>query len=326
MKTVAVARNAMATRFEIVLHGMNEVALRAAGEEALDEIERLEGRLSLFRNTSEIADLNARAAHEPVRVSPQVFRLLRRARQLARLTEGAFDPTIAPLMRCWGFLSSAGRVPDADEVARAREQVGAELVELNESEFTVRFARPGVMLDLGAIGKGFAVDCAAEVLREAGVESALLHGGTSTAYGLGAPPHTEAWNIALPRPECGPRLLAPGATVSPEEPGAILAIVPLRDESLSVSAVWGRSFEADGHVYGHVMDPRVGVPVEGAVMAAVVAPSATDTDALSTALLVLGAMGGDTVAAMGPGVGTLVVERTAGIPPYRIEARGIALR
>src|SRR5438477_13111440 len=102
MATVTLARHAMATRFEIVLVGDNAVSLRAAGEEALDEIERLEARLSLYRPTSEIAHLNARAAREPVRVTPGLFALLQHARQLHQESGGAFDITVAPLVRCWG--------------------------------------------------------------------------------------------------------------------------------------------------------------------------------------------------------------------------------
>src|SRR5258708_34664995 len=120
MQTIAVARNAMATRFEIALHGENPVALRAAGEEALDEIERLEGQLSLYRPTSEIAHLNARAAHEPVRVTPNLFHLLEQARKLSVESGGAFDITIAPLVRCWGFMGGTGQLPQPEEVAKAR--------------------------------------------------------------------------------------------------------------------------------------------------------------------------------------------------------------
>lgn len=103
MATVTLARNAMATRFEIVLHGENPVSLRAAGEEALGEIERLEAQLSLFRPSSEIAHLNVRAAREAVRVTPALFALLRQAQVLTEETDGAFDITIGPLVRCWGF-------------------------------------------------------------------------------------------------------------------------------------------------------------------------------------------------------------------------------
>jgi len=182
-----------------------------------------------------------------------------------------------------------------------------------------------VMLDLGALGKGYAVDCAVDILREAGMTSALIHGGTSTAYGLGAPPGAEHWIVALPRPEFGTALLAPGATPGGDLPDAVLAKVYLRDEALSVSAIWGRSFTAGGRTYGHVLDPRVGAPVEGAVMAAVVAPSAADSDALSTALLVLGAAGQERLAALRPGLRTCVVSPRTPAGEFPVQERGIPL-
>ena len=183
MLTVTLARHAMATRFELVLHGSDIAALRAAGEEALDEITRLEEELSYFRASSQIFRLNQEAAHRAVRVSPWLFRLLQHARQLSVESGGTFDITVAPLMRCWGFYTREGRVPDAEALAAARACVGMNLVELNEADLTVSFARDGVQLDLGSIGKGFAVERAGELLREAGVTSALLHGGTSTGNG-----------------------------------------------------------------------------------------------------------------------------------------------
>ncbi len=131
MQTVAVARNAMATRFEIVLHGDDPVRLRAAAEEALDEIERLEAQLSLYQTTSAVAQINARAALESVRVTPELFQLLHRAQQISRETGGAFDITIAPLLRAWKLIGDHGAVPDEQTVAEARAKVGMHLVELN---------------------------------------------------------------------------------------------------------------------------------------------------------------------------------------------------
>ena len=198
---VLLAREAMNTRFELALHGGDPVRLRAAGEEALDEIERIEARLSLFRTTSEIAHVNALAARQPVRVSPPTFALLQQARQVHAATGGAFDPTLAPLLHCWGLLGrTEGRVPSDAELTAARACIGLDLVELDEREFTVRFTRDGVMLDLGAIGKGHAVDEAVALLREARVTSALLHAGTSSVFALGAPPDADAWRIALEGP------------------------------------------------------------------------------------------------------------------------------
>lgn len=296
MEPVTLARHAMATRFEMVLHGAKPTALRAAGEAALDEIERLEGVLSLYRPSSEIANVNAGAADEPVRVSVPVFRLIQRALDLARETAGAFDVTIGPLMRCWGFMADSGRVPTADELAEARARVGWQFVELDPGEFTVRFGRPGMMLDLGAIGKGYAIDVAVDFLREAGVESALIHGGTSSIYAMGHPPDAPAWKVAVRGPED-----ALESGTAPPHPVAIpqggtseVADLPtylLRDTALSVSAVWGKSFQTADKRYGHVIDPRTGQPAGDAVLAAVSLPSTTETDALSTALLTLGRAG-----------------------------------
>ena len=339
------ARHAMATRFEIVLPGENPVALRAAGEEALEEIERLEARLSLYQPASEIARVNARAAQAPVRVSPDVFRLLECARRLHGETAGGFDITVAPLVRCWGFMGGRGQMPDPEEVAAARACVGMHQVELNAEACTVRFARDGVMLDLGAIGKGYAIDCAAGILREAGVRSALLHGGTSTTYAIGQPPGAEAWNVGIEwgagegsalaaAPEGAHRDQAPRPGATDEkcdadarvDRSALLAVVSLRDESLSVSAVWGRAFETGGRVYGHVIDPRTGEPVSRADLAAVVLPSATETDALSTALLTLGAEGLPSVSSLRAGIRAHVAGRTEGTGRVWIEAHGIAPR
>jgi thiamine biosynthesis lipoprotein len=288
----------MATRFEFVLYGRSEIALRAAGEEAIETIERLEDQLSLYRPTSEIARLNALAARESVRVSPTLFALLAHARSLHEETNGAFDITVAPLVRCWGFMGGNRRIPipTPEELAEARSKVGMELLQLTPQDFTVRFAREGVMLDLGAIGKGYAIDRAAEVLREAGIESALLHGGTSSAYAIGQPPEAESWRIAVEDPR-----------VSRDSPLASLATVPLKDEAISVSTLSEKYFEVEGKTFGHVLDPRTGAPTTAGLLAAVVLPSATETDALSTALLTSGIEGHERIAKLRPGMRTLLV-------------------
>ncbi len=271
-KPVLVARHAMATRFEVVLHGSDVPGLRAAAEEALGEIERLEAQLSLYRPSSEIAQINARAHAEPVRVTPAVFHLLEHARRLSRETGGAFDITVAPLVRCWGFMGGTGAMPDLEAVAEARGLVGMDRIELNAADYTVRFNRRGVMIDLGAIGKGYAIDRAAWVLREAGVTSALIHGGTSSSFAIGRPPDAERWKLAIASPSSDPAARP-------------LAVVEMADESLSVSAVWGRSFQAGERTFGHVIDPRTGTPSEKALLTAAVLPSATEGDALTTAML-----------------------------------------
>jgi thiamine biosynthesis lipoprotein len=204
--------------------------------------------------------------------------LLKKAFDLHVETEGAFDIALAPLMKCWGFVNQSGSYPTAESLKMAREQSGMHLISLDPDTTSISFSRPGVMIDLGAIGKGYAIEEAMHILIELGITRAFLHGGTSTMYALGRPLDDEAWKVAIPY-------------VDPNGQEEILAVIDLVDASLSVSAVSGKSFSHEGEVYGHVMDPREGKPVKGAELAAVVLPSATESDALSTALLVLGHSG-----------------------------------
>jgi thiamine biosynthesis lipoprotein len=284
----------MATRFEIAMYGEDPVHLRAAGEEALDEIDRLEAQLSFYRPESELSYVNARAVDGWVSVTPPLFALLMNAQRLSRATGGAFDPTIGPLMRAWGFAGGSGRMPDESELRAARETVRMDRVLFDGENYAVRYERPGVAIDLGANGKGSAVERAAMLLRENGVGSALIHGGTSTLSAIGAPPGEPGWTVALQHPF---------------RVGERVGSVTLADTSLSVSAPHGKAFEAGGTLYGHVMDPRTGEPVRGAALAAVSLPSATETDALSTALLVLGEAGFPALEAVAPGCKALVAYR-----------------
>jgi thiamine biosynthesis lipoprotein len=311
---VLLAREAMATRFELVLPGTPSPSLRAAGEEALEEIARLEQLLSLYRPSSEIAHVNARAAWEPVRVSPPVFEVLWRARQWHERTQGAFDITIAPLLRCWGFMGAEGAMPDPVAVQAARAITGMHWVELDPAEMTVRFRKPGVMVDLGGIGKGYALDCAIAILREAGITHALLHGGTSSVYALGAPPDTGAWRLAI---ESHP--LHAGQAKIP------LAVVELRDQSLTVSTIWGKHFQKNGKTYGHILDPRTGQPADAALLSAVMSASATDGDALATALIVDGKQHHARLGQSLPGLKTLVAWEAPEGGRLQVAARGLPL-
>jgi thiamine biosynthesis lipoprotein len=271
------AAKAMATRFEIALWGRDEITLRAAAETALEEIHAIERRLSFYREDSEVRELNIHAAYEPIPVDPRLFKLLRRSKELSALVDGAFDITVAPLLRAWGFVGASGSPAEEDELQAARELVGMELIELDETSCTVRFLKEGVMIDLGAIGKGYAVDVAGDILRDLEIPGALIHGGTSTILAIGAQPNGSPWIVAVRNP-----------LDSEDETNEPLALVPLIDRSLSISAPHGKAFIHDGQLMGHVLDPRTGSPVQGNLLAAVTGQSAMDTDALSTGLLVLG--------------------------------------
>ncbi len=295
---VSVACRAMATRFEIALWGASEERLRAAGEEALAEVQSWEARLSRFQPSSDIYDVNMRAAREPVRVDARVFALLERVRLLADVTHGAFDITVGSLRRIWGFDGDAGRVPTAEELESARALVGMHLVHLHPEDLSVRLARPGVELDLGAVGKGYAVECAAALLRDAGIPGALIHGGTSTIQAIGHAPDGRPWHVGIRHP--GDRT-------------SLVGVAYLTDCALSVSAPHGKNFHAGGHAYGHVLDPRSGRPVEGILVAAVRCTSATESDALSTALLVLGEPFAQEIAHRAIGAGSLLCIGTHGL-------------
>lgn len=266
----------MASRFEIVLHGEDAIGLQAAGEEALDEIDRIEDQISIYRSDSAIHHVNACAHLHPVKLEPTLFAFLQKCKMLSQQTESAFDISLAPLIRCWGFVGGSGAFPDFETIETARRLVGFSNIRLDKNAFTIEFGAEGVMLDLGSIGKGFALDCARESLRENGIQSALLHGGTSTIATLGTPPHQDSWKIAITQPD--------------EKNGESqsVGIAHLAGNALSVSAIWGKSFQKGNRHYGHVIDGRSGEPALGADQSAVILPSATDADAVSTALLVDG--------------------------------------
>lgn len=264
------AVHAMATRFELVLDGDDEGRLRAAGEDAFEEIVRLDAQLSFYRASSDITWINAHAANEPVTVEPRLFKLLERCLALSAATDGAFDITVAPLMKAWRFIGESGAYPDTASLERARVLVGFRGVELDPATRTVRFARTGMLLDLGSAGKGYALETAICRLRENGVPRALLHGGTSSVHTIGSPGSERSWRIAW-----GPD--APSRTFE------------LRDSALSVSAIHGKAFRVGDRIFGHVMDPRSGSPVSAARSAVVTGPHSLECDALSTALLVRGA-------------------------------------
>ncbi len=268
---------AMGCDFEVYAFGEEELSLRVAAEAAIAEIERVEQLLSHYLPDSEVSYLNAHAAREAARVHPEVFELLERALHLSRQTHGAFDVTVMPLLRCWGFFTGIGQVPDAQTVAEALQRVGASQIRLDPQQLTVSFLQDGVAIHLGAIGKGYAVDRAIEVLKEAGVPAAMVHGGHSSVRAYGAPADAGGWQINLPHP------------LYPERSQARLL---LWNRAISTSSTAEQYFERGGRRYGHILDPRTGLPVENDLLCvSVLADEATVADALSTAFFVLGERG-----------------------------------
>ena len=269
---IRVARRAMATTFEIALPQGTPRATDAASA-ALDLIEEIEEQLTVYRDTSEVSRLNASAADGPIAIDLGLFRLLEQCAGFTLDTAGAFDVAVGALVDVWGFTQRAGRVPTDRELIEATGRCGFRHVMLGAG--SVQFRRPGLKLNFGAIGKGYALDRAAELLRrDWGIESALLQGGGSSMLGVGCPPNdVRGWPVSIQHPER-------------DRPS--LAVVHLKNQALGTSAATFQFFEFNDRRYGHVLDPRTGRPVEGTQSASCIAGSAAEADAISTAFFVAG--------------------------------------
>lgn len=298
---VRVSRRAMATRFQIDIPAGHPDAVPAA-QDALDLIDDLEAQLTVYRDDSEVSRLNA-SAESPVEVEGRLFELLARCASWTRETDGAFDIATGALTKAWGFHRREGRVPTPRERSEAMAKTGMRHVILNADARTVKFRVPGLEFNLGAVGKGYALDRAAELLVGAwGVRSALLHAGGSSVYAIGHPPGDErGWPVALKHPT---------------EEGRSLGTVYVRDCGLGTSAATFQFFEYHGRKLGHVLDPRTGWPTEGVASTSATAPTAAEADALSTALFVLGPTGADRLTRTRPAIGAVVLPDhiAAGLP------------
>ncbi len=297
-------RRAMACEFEVLLNaGQYDTAAEAAVE-ALDLIDRLESQLTVYRDTSEVSRLNRTASHGPVEVEARLFALLQLAALIHQRSGGAHDITSGPLTKAWGFYRRAGRVPSDEELAAARSQVGCQRLNFDAERRTLQMP-PGMEINLGSIGKGYALDRAAESLATAGVGDFLLHGGQSSVLARGSrglspfpesrglspfsesaasietakkgtvplPARTDGWTIGLRHPL---------------RPGQRIGEIRLRDRALGTSGAGTQFFFHEGRRLGHILDPRTGRPAEGTLSATVLARTGAEADALSTAFYVLG--------------------------------------
>jgi thiamine biosynthesis lipoprotein ApbE len=266
-------RMSMACVYAIEAYGSDAKALPGILDEALDEVDRIDRLMSHYKADSALSLLNRDASRGPVKVDPELFDFIAEAMRYQRESGGAFDITVGPLMKAWGFFRDEGRVPADNELADARLRVGGARVVLNAEKKTIAFDRAGVELDLGGIAKGYAVDRVVALLRARHIAAALISAGGSTIYGLGAPPGREAWDVEIQ---------------DPIDSRKTALTVQLKDRALSVAGSTEKSFEAGGVTYSHIMDPRTGTPVQGVLSVAVLTASGTAGDALDNAFFVLG--------------------------------------
>jgi len=265
----------MGTEFTVAAYGRDPKFLAETVEQVFEEIDRIDAQMSNYKPESELSVINREAASRAVEVEPSLFALIQKSLQFSEDTGGAFDITVGPLMKAWGFFRGEGRLPGAEELHAVLRHVGYQHVKLDCTARTIHFDVPGIELDLGGIAKGYAVDRAVGILRENSVTAALVSSGMSSIYALGAPPNEQGWKIILRNPF--------DSTVPAD-------VVYLKNFSMSTSGNYNKFFKLGGKTYSHIMNPHTGMPVENMLSTTVFAADTTDSDALSK-LYVLGTEG-----------------------------------
>jgi len=291
---VYATRAAMACEFTVFQNAGQYPAGQEAAMEALDVVEQLEDQMTVYRGHSEISRINRTAFQQEVKVEPRLFDLLQRSAALFQATGGAFDITAAPLSNVWGFVRREGRIPTDEELAAARDISGGGLMVLDSAKRTIRFLKEGASINLGGIGKGFALDIAASQLVVSDVADFLMHGGHSSVIARGDSHVAEGtgWPVGI---------------VHPLRPKQRLAEVRLRGKAIGTSGAGSQHFYHQGKKYGHILDPRSGQPAQGVMSASVITRSAADADALATAMYVLGVEQCEAYCQSHPEIGVVLV-------------------
>ncbi len=290
----------MGTKAWVTIAGMSDPDAERAAQTAFREMYRIESVMSTWRPSSEISRLNAESNGTPFAVSRELYSLIDSSLYYSKATSGAFDVTIRPLVRLWGFQEGKAALPSDEEISRALSAVGCGRISLDSPASTVTLPS-GMQIDLAGIAKGYAVDRCVAALEGLGVRSALVNIG-GNIFALGAPPGEKGWRIGVRDPKG-----------SLETVGTLI----LRDEAVATSGNYENFVELEGKRYGHIIDPRTGKPVSRILSVTVVAPTGLASDALSTGLFVLG-----------PDDARPVVERFAGVAALfaLADGRGIVYR
>ena len=278
--TLRLTQRAMACDFSVIMNGGEHESIWSASA-ALDLLTKLEEQLSVYQPNSEVSQLNRRGYSAPQAVEPQLFRLLQLSKRLAEQTNNAFDLTTDPLIRLWSECREAVRVPRQDEVSERLCDVGMHLMTLDDANQTLSFQRSGTSINLGAIGKGYALDCMTDWLLASPEATAdpkqqsedfLLHGGQSSLIARGQHTGCDGWPVGIGNPLF---------------PGRRLGTIVLKNQALATSGSNIQYFRVGEKRYGHILDPRTGWPVDGTLSVTAIAAEAAVADALSTAFYVM---------------------------------------
>lgn len=260
----------MGVECRIVLYAHDEVVARRACAAAFDRIAQLDAVMSDYRPDSELMRVCAKAHEAPMKVSDDLFVVLKTAQEIAEASGGAFDITVGPFVALWRQARKTKRLPTEAELAAAREKVGWRKVRLDPQKRTVQLLVADMRLDLGGIAKGYAGDCALAVLHSFGVTRAMVEFGGDIVLG-DPPPNRKGWRILLP-----------------DETGKPKKVLELANCAVSTSGTTEQFVEIGGRLYSHIVDPRTGLGLTKWRLVTVVAPKGILSDALATALCVLG--------------------------------------
>jgi len=282
----------MGTVFEIAAYDQTSEHASVALENAFQEIVRVDNLLSNYKTGSALSSLNRSAHFHAEKVPSDLYRVVEESVRFSKLSGGKFDVSIAPLVDLWKAAIAGEGAPSLAKQQAARACVGYEKIELTPPD-QITFHSSCMRLDLGAIGKGYAVDRAAEVLRSSGIRNALINAGGSTILAMGSPPDQSAWLV---------HLRDPSHQVDPQ--------VMLRDESVSTSEQTAPSLLGDATA-GHIIDPDTGTPLQTEFAVSVIAQTGTISDALSTTSLLLGPAKGKGLLQRMPDVTAIWISRDA---------------
>lgn len=262
----------MGTTVEVTIEGERDKTPEIA-RRLFKNLKELEGKFSLYNPESEIVKVNKNAATKKVKVSTEFFELLEKSLVFSELTSGAFDISIAPLVRLWGFKGDNPHFPEREEIRKAIKKCGYSFIHLSFRENEVSFSRPGLEIDMDAIAKGYIVQQGIKFLKKEGINAALINAG-GDLYCMGAPSGKEGWVVGIQHPRKKER---------------IIATLTIKDKAVATSGDYENFFVYKGRYMSHIIDPRSGVPSEtGVVSATVISPDAAEADALATALIVMG--------------------------------------
>lgn len=285
----------MGTTVRLVVYAADPDEAARSAAAAFARVADLDRRLSDYREDSELMRACREAVRNPVPVSPDVFRVLERAQQMARRTDGAFDVTAGAMTRLWRRARRLGELPSAGDLAAARAASGYRLLRLGADDQAIWLERPGIRIDVGGMAKGYAADRALEVLRRLGLEHAMVAAGGDLALGE-APPGAQGWRVAI-------------APLAPGDSGPVTELL-LANAGVSTSGDAEQWVEIGGTRYSHILDPRTGHPLTGERTVTVVAPDSTTSDMLATTVAVLGPDAGAALVADTPGASMLMGVRS----------------